>query len=119
MSETTRDRILKIRDTLGLTQTEFCKRIFVSQTYFSNVENGNRKVNDRIIALICSQYGVNKKYLIEGIGDMFSEDLPDIHLAQLLEMYDKLEKPLQECVVSQVRLLVEAWEKSKNKNIEK
>jgi len=116
MSETTRDRILKIRETLGLSQTEFCKRIFVSQTYFSNLENGNKKLNDRIIALICSQYGVNKKYLIEGKGEMFSEDLPDIHLAQLLEIFNKLEKPLQECVVSQVRLLVEAWEKSKGEN---
>ena len=116
MSDTVRDRILKIRDTLGLTQTEFCKRIFVSQTYFSNVENGNRKVNDRIIALVCSQYGVNKKYLTEGIGDMFTEDLPNIHLNQLLEIFDKLDDTFKECVVMQVKHLVEALEKSKDKN---
>jgi len=113
MADTVRSRIPKIREALGLTQGEFCKGIFVSQTYFSNIENGNRKVNDRIIALICSQYGVTREYLLEGKGEMFSDDLADIQLSQLLEIFSKLEKPFKEYIVLQVKQLAEALDRNK------
>jgi transcriptional regulator with XRE-family HTH domain len=87
---------VKVRDSLDLTQREFAKNIYVSQTYYSNVENGNKKINDRIIALICSQYGVRKEYLLNGVEPAFSENLPDIQLQQLLEIFNELEKPFQE-----------------------
>ena len=113
MTGTIQERITKIRETLGLTQKEFCKGIYVSHTYFSNVENGNKKINDRIIALICSQYGVNRKYLLTGKGEMFSENLPDIHLNQLLEIFNELEKPFKEYIILQIKQLVEAIGKGK------
>jgi transcriptional regulator with XRE-family HTH domain len=117
MAETIGDRLVKIRDSLGLTQKDFSKNIYVSQTYYSNVENGNKKINDRIIALICSQYGVNKEYLINGTGEIFSENLPDIHLHQLLEIFNQLEKPFKEYIVQQIKLLAETIEKSKEKTL--
>ena len=113
MPETINDRLVKIRGSLGLSQKSFCKGIYVSQTYYSNVENGNKQINDRIIALICSQYGVNKEYLLTGKGEMFSEKLPDIHLQQLSEILNNLEKPFKEYVIQQVKLLADAVAKSK------
>lgn len=113
MAETIRDRLARIRDSLGLTQKDFAKNIYVSQTYYSNVENGNKKLNDRIIALICSQYGVNKEYLLKGKGEIFSENLPDIQLNQLLEVFNELEKPFKEYIVQQVKQLAETIKKSK------
>jgi len=114
MTDTIRDRIVKVREALGLTQKDFCNGIYVSHTYFSNIENGNRKVNDRIIALICSQYGVTREYLQEGKGEMFSDDLADIQLNQLLEIFGKLEKPFKEYIVLQVKQLTEAIERNKS-----
>jgi len=114
MAETIQDRLIKIRDSLGLTQKEFSKGIYVSQTYFSNIENGNKKINDRVIALICSQYGINKEYLLNGgKNEMFSENLPDIHLQQLLEIFNQLEKPFKEYIILQVKHLMDAIDKSK------
>ena len=46
---------------------------------------------------------------------MFSDELPDIQLNQLLEIFDKLEKPFKEYVILQVKQLVEAVEKSKGR----
>jgi transcriptional regulator with XRE-family HTH domain len=111
MVETIRDRLVKIRDSLGLTQKDFAKNIYVSQTYYSNVENGNKKINDRIIALICSQYGVNKEYLCNGVEPVFREDLPDIQLHQLMDIFNQLEKPFKEYIVQQVELLAETLKK--------
>jgi transcriptional regulator with XRE-family HTH domain len=115
MAESIGDRLIKIRDSLGLTQKSFAKGLYVSQTYYSNIENGNKKINDRVIALICSQYGVNKEYLLNGKGEVFSKDLPDIHLSQLLEIFNQLEKPFKEYIILQVKHLMEAIDKSKEK----
>jgi transcriptional regulator with XRE-family HTH domain len=113
MAESIGDRLIKIRDSMSLTQKEFAKGIYVSQTYYSNIENENKKINDRVIALICSQYGVNKEYLLNGKGEMFSENLPDIHLHQLLEIFNQLEKPFKEYIILQVKHLMDAIDKSK------
>jgi hypothetical protein len=80
------------------------------------VENGNKKINNRIIALICSQYRVNKEYLLNVKGKIFSENLPDIQLHQLLEIFNELEKPFKEYIVQQVKLLSETLKKSKERN---
>ena len=72
-------------------------------------------MNDRVIALICSQYGVNKDFLLFGKGEMFSENLPDIQLHQLLEIFNQLEKPFKEYIILQVKHLMDAINKNKEK----
>ena len=44
---------------------------------------------------------------------MFSEDLPDIHFHQLLDILNNLDKPFREYIIQQVKLLAEAVSKSK------
>ena len=110
------ERLIKIREELGISQREFCKNIFVSQSYYAQIESGARPLNDRIILLICSQYSVNKEYILTGKGEIFSEDLPDIQLKQLLEIFDKLEKPFKEYIILQVKQLMEAVNKNKEQD---
>jgi len=105
------DRFIAVREALGITQRDFCKGIFVSQSYYAQIEGGKRPVNDRIIALVCSQYGASKEYLLTGKGEMFSKDLPDIQLQQLLDIFRELEPPFKEYIVLQIRQLVEAVKK--------
>ena len=71
------DRLIAVREALDITQRDFCRGIYVSQSYYAQIESGKRPVNDRIIALVCSQYGVSKEYLAAGKGAMFRENLPD------------------------------------------
>jgi transcriptional regulator with XRE-family HTH domain len=113
MIATIQDRFIAVREALGITQRDFCKGIYVSQSYYAQIEGGKRPVNDRIIALICSQYGVKKEYLLTGKGKMFSEDLPDIQLKQLLDVFHELEPPFKDYIVSQIKQLVEAVNKQR------
>jgi DNA-binding transcriptional regulator YiaG len=54
-TETTVNRRIKqVRETLGLSQMKFAKVIALSNGYLAGVEVGKRKVNDRIIKLICA-----------------------------------------------------------------
>jgi transcriptional regulator with XRE-family HTH domain len=112
-------RFIAIRETLGITQRDFCKGIYVSQSYYAQIESGKRPVNDRIIALVCSQYGVLKEYLLTGKGEMFSKNIPDIQLKQLLETFSELEPPFKDYIVSQLTQLVEAVKKQKGHSTRK
>ncbi|WP_461253207.1 helix-turn-helix domain-containing protein [Treponema sp. R8-4-B8] len=111
MIATIQDRFIAVREALGITQRDFCKGIFVSQSYYAQIEGGKRPVNDRIIALICSQYGVKKEFLLTGKGKMFREDLPDIQLKQLLDVFHELDPPFKDYIVLQIKQLVEAVKK--------
>jgi transcriptional regulator with XRE-family HTH domain len=111
MENTIKDRIIAVRNALGMTQKVFCKGIYVSQSYYANIEQGSRSTNDRIIALLCSQYGVSKEYLLTGKEPMFSEKLPDIQLNQLLEIFEELNPLFREYILSQVKSLFEVQKK--------
>ena len=107
------DRFIAVREALGMTQRDFCKGIHLSQSYYAQVEGGKRPINERIIALVCSQYGVLKEFLLTGKGEMFSKNLADIQLQQLLEIFSELEPPFKEYIVSQIRQLAETVKKQK------
>ena len=65
-------RMKAVRAALGLSQRKFAKRLYVSQSYFGEVELGNRRMSDRIIHLISTNYKISKEWLKTGEGDMFS-----------------------------------------------
>ena len=64
------ERICEIRQALGLSQAKFAKDIFIFSGYVAGLELGHRKVNDRLIKLICAQYNVNEAWLRDGTGEM-------------------------------------------------
>lgn len=68
---TSNDRIKVLRDTLELSQDQFGKSIGLTKSGISNIENGNRKVIERHIKLICAAHNVNEKWIRDGTGDMF------------------------------------------------
>jgi transcriptional regulator with XRE-family HTH domain len=109
------DRLIAVREALEITQRDFCRGIYVSQSYYAQIESGKRPVNDRIIALVCSQYGVSKEYLATGKGAMFRENLSNLQLQQLLEIMNELEPPFREYIILQVKQLVEAVKKQKGR----
>jgi transcriptional regulator with XRE-family HTH domain len=109
-----RDRIVEVRKVLGITQKRFGDGINVSQSYFSNIELKTRKINDRIITLICSVYGVNENWLRSGAGTMFDKNL-DNTIEGIIRNFKKLDGLLQDYVIKQLDLLVEYQEK-KTKN---
>ena len=99
-------RIKLLRSVLQISQHEFSKKIFVSQSSLGEIETGTRNVNDRIIQLICSQFNVNRDWIKSGKGTMFDTEKPDIKLEHLIEIYKQLDKPLQEYLLEQSESLL-------------
>lgn len=106
MEKTINERLKAIRTALKLSQKDFTKGIYTSQSFYARLEQGKMTANDRLVALICSKYKVNKCYLKEGKGAMFSETPPDVKLEQLNGIFNELNGLFQEYLIKQAKELL-------------
>jgi len=103
-SQTTiQQRLKSIRAELKLSQREFAKQIYISQSQYAELETGNRNLNDRIIHLISVQFNVNKKYIKNATEPMFNSDPPDTKITEILNIFDSLDDLLQDYLLLQAR----------------
>ena len=101
-----KERIKKIRKKLNISQQDFAKKIYISQTLLGEIELGNRTATDKTIQLIFTEFNVNKEWIINGTGDMFTDPPPDMQLEKIIEMYKQLDKPLRDYLLEQIKGLL-------------
>lgn len=65
------NRIKEIRKHYGLTTEEFGKKLGVTRTAISNIENAHRSVTEQMFKSICREFNVNEEWLRNGTGEMF------------------------------------------------
>jgi len=106
MAAEVRERIQKVRETLKISQRDFAKRVFISQTLLGGIELGNRNVNDRTVQLIATEFKVNKEWLLSGRGDVFNSPPPDLQLENLIDIFKQLDKPLRDYLINQSKGLL-------------
>ena len=106
-------RFKELRKTLGISQRDFSKGIFLSHSFYAKIETGTRNPNERVYELISSKYNVNKEWLISGKGDMFSVSPPDVELNQLVEIIKELDPLFREYIVQQIKLFANLNKTSK------
>ncbi len=66
-------QIRTLRKSEGLTQKDFSKRLLISQSYLSGLENGTEIPTDKLLKLICLEFGVNEDWLTDNTGDMYTQ----------------------------------------------
>jgi transcriptional regulator with XRE-family HTH domain len=108
--------VKEIRLSLGISQREFSKRIYITQSFYGDIELGKKTANDRIIQLIASQFNVNKNWIKTGEGEMFTSPPPDIRRERLIEIYNELPEWLQDCLIEQSNLLLKRYKKQTGKD---
>jgi transcriptional regulator with XRE-family HTH domain len=104
------ERIKEVRHTLKLSQSKFAKATYISSSYLAEIELGNRIVNERLIQLITTTFGVNKKWLQTGEGSMF-HTTTEQNLERIVSLFKELNPEFQEYVLKQLDLLLELQEK--------
>ncbi|MCL1974621.1 MAG: helix-turn-helix transcriptional regulator [Firmicutes bacterium] len=108
-------RIKELRQALKLSQANFSKGISISNGYIAGIELNKRKVNDRIIKLICFTYNVSEIWLRTGEGEMFA-NVPDVRLTHILTTFKTLRPEFQEYVLRQISHLIELQQKVTEEN---
>jgi transcriptional regulator with XRE-family HTH domain len=108
---TVNNRVKLIRESLKLSQVQFSRVLSLSSGYLAGVETARRKVNDRLVKLICSAFKVNEKWLKSGSGEMFNRG-PDTEFTKLVSLYKELNPQFQEYILKQIGLLLEIQDKN-------
>ena len=104
------ERIRHLRTTLQMSQAEFAKAIFISNSYIAELEGGNRKVNERIIRIISLTFGISETWLKHGTGNMFFKT-PTEKLQRLTSLFNDLPPQFQDYVMVQIEHLLAILDK--------
>ena len=100
------ERLKEIRNTLKLSQREFSKQIFISQSLYSDIELGNFELKERYIRLISSQFNINVDWLKTGKGKMLKLSKHDVKLEYLNDLFNQLDPNFQDCVLDHLKGLL-------------
>lgn len=65
------NRVKEVRKAVNLTQSEFGKRIGISNTAVSKIEKGENNVSEQNIIAMHREFNVNEDWLKTGEGEMF------------------------------------------------
>lgn len=111
---TINQRIKLLRKSLNITQKEFAQKIYVSTSFQTLIELGQKKVLDRHIKLIVSAFGVNEVWLRTGEQEMFVEGTtPEYKITETVEIFKQLDPFFQDFILDQLYKLLE-YEKKRN-----
>ena len=110
MDYSVNQRIKELRNKLGLNQREFSKLLSLSGGYIAGVEVNLRNVNDRLVKLIVSQFGVSEEWLRMGNGEMFIKKKTDEKAVRIVSLFNDLPPHFQDVVIGTIELLRKANE---------
>jgi transcriptional regulator with XRE-family HTH domain len=79
-----RTKHLKERDGRKYTQKDFADQLELSENFIWQIEKGERIPSDRTIADICRVFGVDRVWLVDGIGEPFKPVDRNQHIAAVL-----------------------------------
>lgn len=94
-------RIRDLRKALSLSQVKFAEGISISNGYIAALELGKRQVNERMIKLICSAYGVSERWLRNGEGEMFPQ-ASEQKTEKIIALFKELNPQFQDYVLKQI-----------------
>ena len=99
-------RIVQIRKALGYSQEKFAEGLRLSRSFQGGIEANHRKVNERLVKMICLNYGVDENWLKTGEGGMF-DTAKDPRLERIIRNFNKMDPLLQDYVIKYLDWLVE------------
>lgn len=78
-------RLRELRESLGISQREFAKRIGMSQSTYAHYEAGTHTPSAAGIAIICSTFGVSERWLRTGEGEMYTDNERKLRVMRAVE----------------------------------
>jgi DNA-binding XRE family transcriptional regulator len=111
--------IAKLREELGLNQSEFARKIGVTSQLINKIEAETAKLSDINKRLICYTFGVRKEWLDNGTGKMFNEDITlTDQEKQIIEDYRQLSPTAKAEFVKQIKKELE-WQRLRKADMQK
>lgn len=106
-------RIKEIRKALHYNQTDFAKKLGISQSTLAMIEVNKRTFSEKHIKLICSEFNINEHWLRTGEGEMFNEVL---FTKEFTDVFNQLSADAQKLIVQMSKELLELQNSYRNQN---
>ena len=111
------ERLMAIRDALGMTQEAIGRGIGITGARFGHLERRNGMViTERVVQMLCLVYSVNYDYLVNGEGPMFVEE--DARLKKVQHLFLQLIDSYQQCAIDSLSALLSLQEREHPQNTE-
>lgn len=101
------ERLKILLKELDISQRQFAMKIHLDTGYFSKIMQGKVNPPDRILLLIENVFNVNKDWLENGQGEIFSNQGISLAKKQVLESIDSLNDEQVNAVSSFIKYLTE------------
>ncbi len=101
------ERLKILLKQLNISQRQFAMKINLDAGYFSRIIQGKVNPPNRILLLIENVFNVNKKWLEDGEGEIFSNQGISLTKKQILESIDTLNDEQVNAVSSFIKYLIE------------
>jgi transcriptional regulator with XRE-family HTH domain len=98
-------RIKDLRKALNMTQVSFSQVVSLSSGYLAGIETEKRKVNDRLIKLVCSSFNASEAWLRNGEGTMFTRTSDEQYI-KLAGLFRELEHRYRDYLLKEIDLLL-------------
>ncbi len=105
------ERIKEIRKKEALTLKQFGKKLGVSDSAISRIENGDRNLTEQMLLSVCREFNVNEEWLRTGKGDMYI--IPIEEEAEIISELIEKDNPIYDLVKDIVRKYKKLDPKSK------
>jgi transcriptional regulator with XRE-family HTH domain len=104
--ETIEQRVAFLRkEGLGLSQTEFAKKMGLKQSVISQWEVGITPLNEKNIKMIALIFHVSEHWLRTGEGEMFMPDSSKLE-EELFQLFRQLTPEMQDVILEHVKNLL-------------
>ena len=101
------DRLKQARNALSLSQKQFARGIYLKGSgYIGDIEIHRNEVNERIIELASSVYGINRVWLKTGNGKMFDRKKLDNQVQEMNILFNQLNPHFKGYVLTQIKQLI-------------
>ena len=80
-----KDRIKELRQSIGLTQEEFGRRIGLVKSGISRIESGTTGTTEQTLRSMCREFGASYLWLTTGEGSMFENGGDDAALHVMVD----------------------------------
>lgn len=99
---TSGERVRILRKELNLTLEKFGEKIGMKKNSISQIENNRNALTEQTIKSICREYHVNYSWLVNGDGEMFSNDDADLkeRIDQIMEGESDFHKTLIKSIIN-------------------
>lgn len=105
------DRLKILLKELNISQRQFAMKIDLDPAYFSRILKGTATPPKRILLLIESVFNVNKQWLEEGKGEIFSNHGLSLAKKQILETIETLSDEQIQVVSAFIKYIFEEQER--------